>query len=41
MEEFKLKKGFIITEEYNGEENINDKKIVYKSLSKWLLENYI
>ena len=38
MEEFKLNKGLIITDDFNGEEIEGDKKIVYKPLWKWFLE---
>jgi hypothetical protein len=38
MEEFKLKEGLVITGDFEGEEVIKDKKIVYKPLWKWLLE---
>jgi len=37
LEELKLSEGVIITGEYEGEENIKDKKIKYLPLSKWLL----
>jgi len=37
LEELKLSEGLIITEEYEGEENIKDKKIKYLPLCKWLL----
>lgn len=37
MDEFKLKKGLIITEEHEGEEEIGAKKIQYVPLYKWLL----
>ena len=37
LEELKLSEGLIITEEYEGEENIKDKKIKYIPLFKWLL----
>lgn len=37
LEELKLNEGLIITEEYEGEENIKDKKIKYLPLCKWLL----
>ena len=39
MNEFKLKKGLIITEDYEGEEDYGEKKIQYVTLRKWLLEN--
>ncbi|RMD86192.1 MAG: ATP-binding protein [Candidatus Dadabacteria bacterium] len=38
MEEFKLKEGLIITGDFEGEEKIKGKKIVYKPLWKWLLQ---
>jgi len=38
MEEFKLKKGLIITEDFEGKEKIKDKEIIYRSLWKWLLD---
>lgn len=38
MKEFKLKEGFIITEDFEGEEIIKGKKIIYRPLWKWLLE---
>lgn len=37
MDEFKLKKGLIITEDYEGEEKIDGKKIEYVTLRRWLL----
>lgn len=37
MEEFGLKKGFVITEDLDKEETIKDKTIVYVPLWKWLL----
>ena len=37
MEEFKLKKGLIITEDYEKEEKIGNKKIIYKPLWEWLI----
>lgn len=37
MSEFKLKEGLVITEDTEGEEEINGNKIVYKPLWKWLL----
>lgn len=37
MEEFNLESGFIITEDFEGEENIKNKEIIYKPLWKWLL----
>lgn len=38
MEEFKLKEGMIITGDFEGEEAVIGKKIIYKPLWKWLLE---
>jgi len=37
MEEFKLDRGLVITEDYEGEENFDGKKIRYVPLRKWLL----
>lgn len=37
MNEFKLKKGFIITEDFEGEEDFGGKKIQYVALRRWLL----
>lgn len=37
MKEFKLKEGLIITDDYESEETIKGKRIVYKPLWKWLL----
>lgn len=37
MDEFKLKKGFIITEDFEGEEDYKGKKLRYVSLRRWLL----
>ncbi|MHA1660247.1 MAG: ATP-binding protein [Promethearchaeota archaeon] len=37
MDEFKLKKGLIITEDFEGEEKIGNQKIIYKPLWKWVL----
>lgn len=37
MDEFKLKKGLIITEDFEGEEDYAGKKIKYVSLRGWLL----
>lgn len=37
MEEFKLKQGLIITEDFEGEEEFGGKKICYITLRKWLL----
>ena len=38
MNEFKLKEGLIITQDYETEERIKNKKIKFKPLWKWLLE---
>lgn len=38
MNAFKLKEGIIITDDMEREEKINDKKIIYMPLWKWLLE---
>jgi len=37
MDEFKLKKGLIITEDFEGEEDYDGKKIQYTTLRRWLL----
>lgn len=37
MDEFKLKKGLIITEDFDGEEDFGGKKIQYVTLRRWLL----
>ena len=37
MSEFKLEKGLIITEDYEGEEDFAGKKIQYVTLRRWLL----
>lgn len=37
MEEFKLKKGLILTEDYEEIEKYNQKEIRYKPLWKWLI----
>lgn len=37
LEEFKLKEGLIVTGDFEGEERIKGKKIIYKPLWKWLL----
>ncbi len=37
MEEFNLESGLVITEDFEGEETIKNKKILYKPLWKWLL----
>ncbi len=38
MAEFKLKSGLIITEDFEGEENYDGKKVRYVSLKRWLLK---
>ena len=38
MDEFKLKKGLIITEDFEGEEKFDNKKIQYIPLWEWLLD---
>jgi hypothetical protein len=37
MEKFKLKEGLIITEDFEGEEEIKGNRITYRPLWKWLL----
>lgn len=37
MDEFKLKDGVVITEDFEDEERIDDKKVFYKPIWKWLL----
>lgn len=37
MSQFKLKSGTIITENYDGEETVDDKKIAYIPLWRWML----
>lgn len=39
MNSFKLNEGLIITEGYESTEKIDDKKIIFKPLWKWLIEN--
>jgi len=39
MDSFKLNEGLIITEDYDSTELIENKKIVFKPLWKWLIEN--
>jgi uncharacterized protein len=39
MDSFKLNEGLIITEDYDSTEVIENKKIIFKSLWKWLIEN--
>lgn len=38
MSEFKLKKGLVITEDFENKEQISGKRIIYKPLWLWLLE---
>ncbi|MCD6456732.1 MAG: ATP-binding protein, partial [Methanophagales archaeon] len=38
MDEFKLEEGLVITEDIDKEEKVDDKKIMYKPLWKWLLK---
>ena len=38
MKAFKLKQGLIITEDKEGEEKVDGKKIGYVPLWKWLLD---
>ena len=38
MTSFKIEEGFIITKEYDSIEVIDDKKIIFKPLWKWLIE---
>jgi len=38
MDEFKLKEGLVITEDIDKEVEVDNKKMVYKPLWKWLLE---
>lgn len=38
MDIFKIEQGMIITEDLEGEENFQDKKIIYRTFSKWLLK---
>ncbi|GFO96745.1 putative ATPase AAA+ superfamily [groundwater metagenome] len=37
MEEFKLNEGLIITNDFEGEEALGGKRIIYTPLWKWLL----
>lgn len=37
MDEFKLKEGLVITEDLDNEVEVDNKKIMYKPLWKWLL----
>lgn len=41
MEELKFNQGLIITEDYEAEELLKDKKIIYMPLWKWLVEDNI
>lgn len=38
IKEFKLSQGTVITEDFEGEEDADGKKIIYKPLWKWLLQ---
>ncbi len=38
MDAFKLKEGLVITEDLDKEGEVDDKRIMYKPLWKWLLE---
>lgn len=40
MKELKLKEGLIITGDYEGEEKIKGKKIIFTPLWKWLCDSY-
>jgi len=37
MEEFKLKEGLVLTGDFEGEERVGGRRIIYKPLWKWLL----
>ena len=37
MNEFRLNEGVVITEDFEDEEKIGDKKVVYIPIWKWLL----
>jgi len=37
MDEFKLKEGLILTEDFESEEKLNSRKIIFLPLWKWLL----
>lgn len=39
MKVFDMNEGTIITEDFSGEEKIQERKIIYKPLWKWLLQN--
>jgi len=41
VDELRLKEGLVITDDFEGEEEISGNKIVYKPLWKWLLEQYL
>lgn len=41
MEEFELKKGLVITEDFKAEEDFNGKKIEYTPLWKWFLDRQV
>jgi len=38
MDGFGLSEGLVITKDFEGEERIGERKIIYKPLWKWLLE---
>jgi predicted AAA+ superfamily ATPase len=40
MDELKLKEGIIITDDKEGQENINGKSVTYKPLWKWLVQSH-
>jgi len=40
INEFKLKEGLILTEDFEHEEKVNGKRIIYMPLWKWLLSDY-
>jgi len=37
MDELSLKEGMVITEDYEGEEDVDGKRIAYRAVGKWLL----
>ncbi len=41
MTEFKLRQGFVITADYDGEERINNGTIKFISLYRWLLSHNV
>lgn len=41
MEELNLKQGFIINEDFKGEEKIKDKKIIFIPLLEWMFNNIL